>query len=226
MRLGFRSLGFGLLGLGRQRRFELSGRFLALVAGLMTTGAAPVVAQTDFWPKTWVSTQLKDHPLVGKIYATGESAFTSPADYLKALEAARFVLLGEVHDNADHHWLQGQAVRHLKPSLRAVAFEHFSLDQQLVIDAFQTGKAWEKSAENDDMVGRFFLVTGWDQSGWPQQALYRPLMEAVLEGDAKILAGNPPRARVRDVARKGIDGLSGDAVRVMLLDRPLGRRAR
>lgn len=179
-------------------------------------------AYAERWPTTWISTELASHPLVGKIYAPHSKTMLTPAAYLEALGRADFVLLGEYHDNAYHHVLQGLVVRHLRPKLRAVVFEHFNSDQQIVLDAFRTGKPRTGPADGDDASERLFLVTGWDQSGWPERALYRPLIAAVIDGDAKIIAGNVPRARMFEVARQGSSALSADARRAMLLDRPLG----
>jgi len=176
------------------------------------------------WPDTWQSSELRGHPLVGQIYDTKARKFIAPDAYFTALREARFVLLGEVHDNADHHILQGETIRRLKGVTRAVVFEHFRADQQDILSAFFTGKGGVKSDGGDDFVEKLFLVTGWETSGWPEKAIYRPLMAAVIEGGAKIIAGNPQRQRVREVARQGLPALSGDGQRELLLDRPLGRQ--
>jgi uncharacterized iron-regulated protein len=149
--------------------------------------------------------------------------FVTPAAYLAALTQARHVTLGEIHDNPDHHRLQAWVVRRIGGGKRAIVFEHFRTDQQAMLDAFGTGRGDAASGvEADEAADKLFLVSAWAQSGWPDQTLYRPLMIAVIENGGSILAGNPPRQRVMEVARNGHDALSGDAQRRLLLDRDLG----
>lgn len=176
------------------------------------------------WPKAWLSKGLADHPLVGKIYAPRNRAFVEPKAYLQSLAWPRFVLLGEIHDNPDHHLLQALAIRHISGGDKlSVVFEHFRSDQQTVLSAFQAGDQWMKSAGGDDQLERLFTVTLWDKSGWPDKKIFKPLFKSVLERNALILAGNPPRSRLMNVARKGADVLSSDAQSQLLLDRTLGQ---
>ena len=89
-------------------RRQTGRRACLLVAAMLWMGATAHAADVD-WPKNWVSKELADHPLVGKIYAPHAKKFVTPKAYLQSLTWPRFVLLGEVHDNADHHILQGLA---------------------------------------------------------------------------------------------------------------------
>jgi uncharacterized iron-regulated protein len=192
-----------------------------LAVVLVASGATTACA--DGWPKTWMSKGLTSHPLVGKIYAPHAKKFVTPKDYLRALAWPRFVLLGEVHDNPDHHILQALALKYVGGGKLSAVFEHFQSNQQVVIDAFLTGGKQIKSSADDDPVDRLFLVTGWANSGWPDSKIYRPLIAAVLDRKANILAGNVPKRRVIEVARKGSEALSTDARRRLMLDKPLGR---
>lgn len=192
----------------------------SLIAALFVM-VAPVAGNDLAWPTTWASKGLADHPLVGKIYMPKTKKFVAPMEYLRTLTWPRFVLLGEIHDNPDHHTLQGLAIRHLGEGRPAVVFEQFQTSLQPIIDAYQTGLAATDKAAGEDPVERLFLVTGWAQSGWPDADIFRPLIEGVLARQARIIAGNPPRARVRKTARGGLDALSSDAQRRLRLDTPL-----
>lgn len=196
------------------------------LAALLLMMCGPAWATEATWPKTWVSTKLADHPLVGKIYAPRAKKFVTPKAYLQSLTWPRFVLLGEVHDNPDHHILQGLAIRHLGEGRPSVVFEQFQTHLQPLIDAFQTGQdqagqAKAGKATTEDPATRLFLVTNWSKSGWPDQDIFRPLIDGVLARQGRIIAGNPPRARVRETAKSGLDALSGDAQRQLRLDTPL-----
>jgi uncharacterized iron-regulated protein len=196
-------------------------RVMAAVLALWLAMVGAEAPEAADWPGGWVSQGERDHPLVGKIYEVKTGRFVSAADYVAALSRAWHVLLGEIHDNGDHHRLQGFVVRRLEGGPRAVVFEQFRADQQRGLDAFVRGLA-EGDEAPGAQVDKLFLVTGWSNSGWPDGALYAPLMRAVIEARAPILAGNPPRQRLMAVARQGLDAISSDARRRLLLDREMG----
>lgn len=189
---------------------------------LIVFGGPNALAGESSWPKTWQSEELREHPLVGRIFAPHSRKFVTPKEYLQSLVWPRFVLLGEIHDNPDHHILQALAVRHMAGGPMTAVFEHFRADQQAVLDAYQAGQPRKGADGGDDQIERLFLVTGWAGSGWPDKGIFRPLIEAVLSRNARLVAGNPPRKRVFQVARRGLDALAADAQKRLFLDKPLG----
>src|SRR5262249_11227032 len=76
----------------------------------MPSGAAapPSVGEHD-----WLTKLDRDSPLVGKIWDAGAAAFVSPSAMLERLSRAKFVLVGERHDNPDHHRLQAKVIAEL-----------------------------------------------------------------------------------------------------------------
>ena len=54
------------------------------------------------------------HPLVGQIYRVADGGLVSETELIEAAAAADFVLIGERHDNRDHHRLQARIVRSLQ----------------------------------------------------------------------------------------------------------------
>lgn len=103
------------------------------------------------------------------------------------LGAARFVLLGEVHDNAEHHRLQaGLVAAAARAGTRpTVVFEMLDPARQPAIDAFLAGGGRDPDA--------LAAAVAWEQSGWPDFALYRPLFRAVLDAGLPIVAAGLPR---------------------------------
>jgi uncharacterized iron-regulated protein len=195
---------------------------ILLCPGLMFPGPMGAGAgRAADWPGQWVSEHGREHPLAGRILDVGAGRLIEPEAYLAALSKAAHVALGEIHDNADHHRLQAWVVQRLGGGAHAVVFEHFRADQQEILDAFVSGLEGA-GAKGDDPVEKLFLVTNWADSGWPDKAIYAPLMRAVIDGRLPLLAGNPPRRRVMEVARGGLDAISSDAQRRLLLDRELG----
>src|SRR6185503_4847194 len=98
-------------------------RVLVAVVALALLGATPL--------PEWQSTVGRDHPLVGSVWDVNTGSALTPQALITRLTARRYVLLGEKHDNPDHHRLQAWVVRELIAAGRrpSVAFEMFRADQ-------------------------------------------------------------------------------------------------
>ncbi|MGI9483894.1 MAG: ChaN family lipoprotein, partial [Hyphomicrobiales bacterium] len=137
----------------------------------------------------WESKLGRDNPLVGKIYSGG--AFIDPDELEKRLQAARLVLLGEVHDNPDHHRLQAVFIRDITSTGRrpVLVLEMLPRSAQGKMDAF---------FESGDVTAKAFGdVLDWEKRGWPNWAIYQPVLEAALESGLKVVAGNIDRKITR-----------------------------
>ncbi len=147
--------------------------------------------------RTWLSTLYRDHPLVGKIWAGRAGRFVDEASLDDALAGADLVLLGETHDNPDHHVLQARFVRTIVASGRrpALAFEMLTSDLQPQVDAARARTPREPGN----------LEPVWKEGGWPDFDFYRPVLAAGLEAGLPIVAANLPRPEVRALVTKGID---------------------
>lgn len=112
----------------------------------------------------------------------------SETELVDALAGAQFVVLGEQHENADHHRLQARLLRALAARGRApaVAFEMLSRDLQPALDAALEGPAPSPEAVR--------VATGWDASGWPPFELYAPVFEAALEAGLPLVAADLAQA--------------------------------
>ena len=172
------------------------------------------------------------HPLCGEVYAPHVkplSAFPNngsscgPAD-LRTMDANRpmleleqsggFLLLGETHDNALHHEVRakllGLAWRNAAARPRGFVFEHIRADQQAALESAKPVTAAELMRALD-----------WDTSGWPKDQMFAPLFDAAIAAKLPILAGDPPRARVRAVAKEGMAALDAAEIARLKLDQPL-----
>jgi uncharacterized iron-regulated protein len=162
----------------------------------------------------------RDHPLAGKIWDVRAARFVDEATLSQALAAADFVLLGETHDNPEHHRLQARALAALVAAGRrpAVAFEMLDIAQQPYVDQALAGPP----PHDPDALAR---AVAWAKSGWPEFALYRPVFDVALRAGLPITAANLSRKQVHDVVRTGASSLAPD-VRAML-DRagPLSKEA-
>ena len=123
----------------------------------------------------WQAPLGQDHPLVGRIWDVTAGELIDSAALVDRLRRGRFVLLGEKHDNRDHHRLQAWLLRALIAAGRrpAVGFEMFTADDAPAI-------ARQLAAHPTDAVGLAEAVN-WQRSGWPDWAMYQPIAEAALQ---------------------------------------------
>ncbi len=176
----------------------------------------PMLVNAPLSPeRRWVSTLHREHPLVGRIWDVRAGAFIDEPALDAALVASPFVLLGEIHDNPDHHLLQARLVRAITASGRrpALAFEMLSTDQQALVDA-----AVARAPRDPDELGK---AVGWNHSGWPEFEMYRPIFAAGLDAGLRIVAAELPRAKVKDAVRLGPEGLGPELRERLARDEPL-----
>lgn len=152
----------------------------------------------------WRSSLDTDHPLAGRIWDARTGAFTDEASVAREAADTRHVLLGERHDNPDHHALQARVLAALVAAGRrpAVVWEMLSLDDQPVIDA-------QLATAPTDVDGLASAVD-WASSGWPDWAIYAPIARIALENGLSIRAAGLDRDAARTLARQGLDALPAD----------------
>ena len=128
---------------------------------------------------------------------------------------ARYVLLGEKHDNPDHHVLQARLIRALTAAGRrpAVAFEMFAPSQAGALARYLAAHPREAAG-----IGE---AVNWKASGWPAWAMYEGVAQAALDGGLKIVPANLDDERVRAVSRQGVAALDTVFVQRHGLDQPL-----
>lgn len=168
----------------------------SFLAALLLTAAGAVAAMEPPVPP-WQAELGRDHPLAGVIWAPRGQQRLTPSAVIARAEAADFVLLGEVHDNPDAHRLQAWVLGAMIEQGRrpAVAFEMFDGSQAKGI-ALQIGAA---PRDADALAA----AVGWEDSGWPDFAMYRPIVQAALEAELPVLPANLPPDVIRAVVRGG-----------------------
>ncbi len=182
------------------------------IIGLLLLFIATIPAQAlDL--ETWQSTHFRDDPSVGKLF-TGDGQETTVETLREAVLAADFVLIGEIHTNADHHRLQADIIRILADAGRrpAVVLEMVPQSLQSDLDAYVTigGDAAGLGAALD-----------WEQRGWPDWAIYRPIAEAALAAELSLVAGNLDRETVQAIGQGDRTALHAAARDRLGLDAPL-----
>jgi len=163
---------------------------------------------------SWKSPLGRNHPLTGRIWDVSSARFIDRETLVERLARADFVLLGERHDNPDHHMLQAEVLRSLIAFGRhpAVGFEMLGLDDASII-------AGHLAAAPNDAAGLGRAVN-WNQRGWPDWAMYQPIAEAALQAKLRIVATNLPLTTARRMTRDGLAALEPRVMRELDLDRP------
>jgi uncharacterized iron-regulated protein len=144
--------------------------------------------------------EVEEHPLVGKIWDARGAAFVPAEQLFDRAARARHVILGETHDNPQHHRLQRVVLDALaaRGGARLLAMEQFDAERQAALDAARPRAA---DAEAIAAAGAFDRK-GWD---WPR---YRPLVQFALERGWPLVAANlsrnDARAVVSDPSRSGL----------------------
>lgn len=174
---------------------------LAVALGLVLTAGCGARAQTpaprDELPPlpAWQTSKDRDHPLVGRVWSTREGRFVDERTLRASLRG--YVLLGEKHDNPDHHALQARLLGAMRASGRApvVAFEMLGL-----ADEERARIAQQASPSDPSAVAR---AVSWEKSGWPDFAMYAPVFrEALATGRPLVATGLAPET-MRAIVREG-----------------------
>ena len=174
-------------------------RIFSCLALLLATGCASVEAERP-----------SESP--GAIFGPG-GAVLSEAEMVAALEQARIVVLGEVHDNPVHHARQARLVGQLRP--RGIAFE-------MVPDASEEGI--QVFLAQGGAPGSIGPAIGWDRMGWPDWKFYAPIFEAAR--GAYIAGGGVARSGIRAAMEDGAAIAYGAGASTVGLDRPLAAAVR
>lgn len=200
---------------GRLARPLSKAAIIAFGLGLGACSGSPIAGTAPSVPlENWQTAAEADHPLVGRIWFPARSAYGSWSDLTEVLTEADFVMLGEKHDNPDHHRLQAMLLK------------------ALVDSGQRPGLVWEMIAEDrSDALDRYLSSTGatprglgsavgWDETGWPDWAMYRPIADVAMAARLPQSAGDLSRDERRRVAQAGLQGLTAETTAVVIAGAP------
>lgn len=166
------------------------------------------------------------HPLVAQAFDVRDltrpvapltSNCTAPRSILGVFDQAvlighlnenAFLLLGEIHDNPEHHAVRALFLREGAadaPNTKSpIAFEQIRADQQPALDQFAEFEIHAAPMGSATDLLRFL---DWDKSPWSKTADYRPLFETAITNGLPVTAADPPRDLMRKAAKEGLDAL-------------------
>jgi len=130
----------------------------------------------------------------GRIWDARANAFVTRATLVRAADKASVVLLGETHDNREHHRLQREVLESIVATGRrpALVMEQFDREYQGALDAERVRAG--RTADSVLDAGHFNR-RGWQVDG------YRPLVEVALQAGLPIVAANLSRNDARAIVR-------------------------
>jgi uncharacterized iron-regulated protein len=132
---------------------------------------------------------------------------------LDLMRGSDCVLLGEHHDNTDHHRLRAELLAAL-PAPVAVVVEHLPRGATPPLSINLRGTALLLTLQE----------AGFDARGW-RWPLHEPLFTAIAAGGHRLLGGNLPRELARRTAREGAGALPAE-LRAAIDAAPLADAAR
>ncbi|MFN3690885.1 MAG: ChaN family lipoprotein [Fimbriimonadales bacterium] len=117
-------------------------------------------------------------------------------EMIRLLEPATFILVGEQHDNAQHHQFQAQVIEGLVQAGRSVivGMEMFDRTKQYPLNLWTLNRLSE---------AEFIEQSEWKTQWGFDFALYRPIFEVVYRYRLRLVGLNVPRSVVRQTARGG-----------------------
>lgn len=167
----------------------LNSRHTSLfVSVCMLLLALPLHAQLRT-PQSWQSELQQDHELVGKIWSEAGQAFISVDQLASEILSARYLLLGEKHDNPDHHAIQLAVLEYLIAQNRVQRLTLEMMDETVAPALLELQ---QQSAMDDDMLKTYLQ---WDDEGW-DWPFYGPMIAAAYQAGINVAAGNISRATV------------------------------
>lgn len=161
----------------------------------------------------WQSSEGRDNAELGQIHDLASGQVISPEQLVERLAHAPRVLIGEKHDNPDHHALQLWLMRalQLRRAQGSLLLEMLQPEQQAGVDAL-AGRA--------QLPQDLPKALAWDD-GWDWQ-LYGPIVREALQHRVPLLAANLSPTEMRQAYRHPavMSGTRSNApaVRAALLD--------
>ena len=140
----------------------------------------------------WESPLYANNPLVGRIWHGTSEQFVEIQHLVNAIESASYLLLGEKHDNPDHHLLQLMVLNHVIEQMRVsnVSFEMMDSDDQAALDQI--------SQHNLTTLEDLKAYLGWDEEGWNWE-FYGPLVLTLAQAKIPLSAANITDATMSQV---------------------------
>ena len=136
---------------------------------------------------------LQDHPLANRIYDVKAGSFITQDQLYQRLADARYILVGETHDNTEQHRVEATIIDHLSGLHRSTSVSFEMIDDRQ--GRFLQGRKYSSSGELIDLLKQV-------DSGWNYEVYYSNLFDSVIRAGFRILPANVDRAHLLDMMNK------------------------
>jgi uncharacterized iron-regulated protein len=216
----------------------------AVVLASSLAHAQTAAGRLDELVKRWQST-APGHPLIGQMYKAEGSGLVrrdlwrmaNPDVLISGGSPQTFLLLGEVHDNPEHHRAQALLMSALSASdamaptdfRPAVVMEMLTSDQaQSLADYLRepqdeiskligTARAERAAA----VAAELGPAVAWEKTSWPAWPDYAPIAQAAIAEGRGLFAGDAGRSTIRSVVKGGLASVDADVRQRLRLETPL-----
>ncbi|WP_426415876.1 ChaN family lipoprotein [Aestuariirhabdus sp. LZHN29] len=163
---------------------------------LMLTGCVsrpPIIVAGEEQLQQWQAPLNREAPGLGNIWSYPREQWIEPKALVHAISQTDYLMLGEKHDNPDHHRIQWYLLDQLgqQKRLGMLTLEMLKQGQQPLVDSAAQLEHPDLSELKQHL--RWDQVRGWD---WH---FYGPLMLLALEQGAPLRAGNLDAGRIKEI---------------------------
>ena len=135
---------------------------------------------------------------------TGKSVLS--AVLIKQAQLTRYILMGEVHDNPDHHVIQANLIETIASARRrpSVVFEMVPRSLAMEISRYDLA--------SDSALDEFAKKLRWEERGWYSWDIYRPVALAAARNRLPMIAGDLDRTLLRAISKNGWTALTTEQI--------------
>ncbi len=138
-----------------------------------------LLSNANTFAQSWESEFYREHILVGKIWDTEKNSWITEKQLFQELIEYDYILLGETHNNIDHHALQARVIDFLAANGRRPTIVMEMLAQE----------SWVKQPSTWDDLAILQNQARLLNKGWPWE-LYIPVLESIVSHQLELVAGN------------------------------------
>lgn len=149
---------------------------------------------------------FQEHALNDKIYDIKNSRFINKANMLDSITGNKYILLGETHDNIQHHENQAWVVNELARQSFSTSVSFEMIDD--IQAEFISDRNIESSNELIELLNNF-------KTAWNYQDYYKVLFESVLQAGLKILPANLEREKLYNIIKNNENKLPVETEQLM-----------
>lgn len=154
----------------------------------------------------WKSPFFHDHPLVGKIWDARTNTWITEQRLRTELLEHDYLLLGESHDNKDHHVLQSRLLNSIAATGAKPTVVMEMLDREF----------WQRQPRTWTDLQALQKQAKVHNADWPWE-LYAPVLQSVVRHRLELVAGNVSS----ETLHEWLDGVESHAAEELLDEYPI-----